>query len=456
MSFHRYPAYKPSGVEWLGDVPEHWNALPLRRLIRQVTSGTSVNAIDEPASHGQAGVLKTSCVYTGEFRPEENKAILESELDRATCPVVAGTLVVSRMNTPDLVGAAGLVKNNEPYLFLPDRLWLVSFQDCDPQFMNYWCKSVSYRSQVQLACSGTSSSMQNLSQDNFYSFIAPLPPTGEQSAIASFLDRETAKIDALIAEQQRLIELLQEKRQSVISHAVTKGLNPNAPMKDSGVEWLGEVPEHWEIMGLAKTTLLLQTGPFGSQLGTADYKGEGVAVINPSNISEGSIDTSCGPFIAMNKALELERHKLYKGDLVIARRGEMGRCAVVKDGKEEKLCGTGSILVRPLDWMCTDFMAHIIRSEYSRASLSLNSVGSTMENLSAAIVGKLRIPVPPREEQVQIVDWIRSIASSYQCLANNSVRAIELLQERRSALISAAVTGQIDVRELAETETDKR
>ena len=452
MSFPRYSAYKPSGVEWLGEVPEHWNALPLRRLISEVSSGTSVNAIDEPASPGQPGVLKTSCVYTGEFRPEENKAILESELERASCPVVAGSLIVSRMNTPDLVGAAGLVKYDDPFLFLPDRLWQVTFQDCNPQFMNYWCKSVSYRSQVQLACSGTSSSMQNLSQDNFYSFIAPLPSKTEQLVIARFLDRETAKIEALITEQQRLIELLQEKRQSVISHAVTKGLNPNAPMKDSGVEWLGEVPEHWEIMDLVNTTLLLQTGPFGSQLGTADYKDEGIAVINPSNIIEGSISASSGPFITTKKALGLERHKLYKGDLVIARRGEMGRCAVVEDGQEEKLCGTGSILVRPLDWMRTDFMAHIIRSEYSRASLSLNSVGSTMENLSAAIVGKLRIPVPPRDEQAQIVDWIRSIASSYQSLANNSVRAIELLQERRSTLISAAVTGQIDVRGLVEAE----
>ena len=173
MSFPRYPAYKPSGVEWLGEVPDHWEVMPLRRLIREVSSGTSVNAIDEPAAPGQAGVLKTSCVYTGDFRPEENKAIIESELDRASCSFVAGCLIVSRMNTPDLVGAAGIVSNDTPLLFLPDRLWQVRFKDCYPQFMNYWCKSVSYRSQVQLACSGTSSSMQNLGQDNFYSFISP-------------------------------------------------------------------------------------------------------------------------------------------------------------------------------------------------------------------------------------------------------------------------------------------
>ena len=428
MSFPRYPTYKDCETSWLGKIPEHWNTTSLKR-IAILKSGDSITAdsiteSDEYPVYGGNGIRG----YTGSFTHDGHYPI---------------------------VGRQGALCGNVNYA--EGRFWasehavvISPLKDLPIRWLGETLRA------MNLNQYSVSAAQPGLSVETVGNLLAPLPPKNEQLAIASFLDRETVKIDALIAEQQRLIELLQEKRQAVISHAVTKGLNPNAPMRDSGVEWLGEVPEHWKIMGLAKTTLLLQTGPFGSQLGTADYKGEGVAVINPSNISEGSIDTSCGPFIAMNKALELERHKLYKGDLVIARRGEMGRCAVVKDGKEEKLCGTGSILVRPLDWMCTDFMAHIIRSEYSRASLSLNSVGSTMENLSAAIVGKLRIPVPPREEQVQIVDWIRSIASSYQCLANNSVRAIELLQERRSALISAAVTGQIDVRELAETETDKR
>ncbi|MFN7897408.1 MAG: restriction endonuclease subunit S, partial [Cyanobacteriota bacterium] len=324
MSFPRYPAYKPSGVEWLGDVPQHWEVMPLRRLIREVNSGTSVNAIDEPAAPGQAGVLKTSCVYTGDFRPEENKAIIESELDRANCSVAAGCLIVSRMNTPDLVGAAGLVSSDNPLLYLPDRLWQVRFKDCDPQFMNYWCKSVSYRSQVQLACSGTSSSMQNLSQDNFYSFIAPLPAAAEQSAISTFLDRETAKIDALIAEQQRLIELLQEKRQAVISHAVTKGLNPDAPMKDSGVEWLGEVPEHWEILELKRlkkegssiTYGIVQAGP---------HIDNGVPYIRTSDMAGDRLILETCQRTSIEIDESYARSKVEAGDLVIAIRATVGK-----------------------------------------------------------------------------------------------------------------------------------
>ena len=440
MSFPRYPAYKPSGVEWLGEVPEHWEVLPLRRLIRKVTSGTSVNAIDEPASPGQAGVLKTSCVYTGEFRPEENKAILESELDRATCPVVAGSLVVSRMNTPDLVGAAGLVKNDDPFLFLPDRLWLVSFQDCDPQFMNYWCKSVSYRSQVQLACSGTSSSMQNLSQDNFYSFIAPLPPTNEQSAIATFLNHETAKIDALIAEQQRLIELLHEKRQAVISHAVTKGLNPHAPMKDSGVEWLGEVPEHWKIL------------PCRAFLRERD---------------ERNYDYSSDYYLSLVAGRGVIPYE-EKGDIGNKKPEDLGKCKQVRDGDfviNSMNYGIGSYGVSRFDGVCSPvYIVVTPNEELARPGFAFrvlennwfqkyaqsfgNGILAHRCAIGWDILKSINAGIPPEKEQIDILSYLDEQTRRYEELVTGARKQIFLLQERRSALISAAVTGQIDVRGL--------
>ena len=434
MSFPRYPAYKDSGVEWLGEVPEHWEALPLRRLIRQVSSGTSVNAIDEPASPGQAGVLKTSCVYTGKFRPEENKAILESELDRATCTVVAGSLVVSRMNTPELVGAAGLVKNDDPLLFLPDRLWLVSFQDCDPQFMNYWCKSVSYRSQVQLACSGTSSSMQNLSQDNFYSFIAPLPPTGEQSAIATFLDRETAKIDALISEQKRLIELLQEKRQAVISHAVTKGLNPDAPMKDSGVEWLGEVPEHWEVLPVrrcieARNNLRTPIDVASRLEMEGDYPYYGPTGIL-SHMDRFMVE---GKYFLIGEDGDhfLKFERLPMSLLVLGRFNVNNHAHLLRGGP---LCLT--------EWGALFF-------EHKDLQPWLIKQGIGRYKLRKEKLMEIPMTLPPLHEQLNILDAIEAQRAKSTQAKTKCSELIELLQERRSALISAAVTGQIDVRGLA-------
>jgi type I restriction enzyme S subunit len=447
MSFPRYPAYKPSGVEWLGEVPEHWDALPLRRLIREVTSGTSVNAIDEPAGPDRAGVLKTSCVYSGDFRPEENKAIIESELDRASCPVEAGCLVVSRMNTPDLVGAAGLVKVDAPCLYLPDRLWQVRFRDCDPSFMNYWCKSSSYRSQVQLACSGTSSSMQNLSQDNFYSFIAPVPPSEEQRAAATFLDDETAKIDALIAEQQRLIELLQEKRQAVISHAVTKGLNPDAPMKDSGVEWLGEVPEHWVILELKRlkkegssiTYGIVQAGP---------HIDDGVPYIRTSDMAGDRLILETCQRTSMEIDESYARSKVEAGDLVIAIRATVGKVLEVPIELHGANLTQGTAKFSSGARVDARFIKASFEADYCQSQIMSFAKGATFLEITLDALRRLKIAIPPLDEQEAVVEFLAGATSRLGDLLLAAQQTITLLQERRSALISAAVTGQIDVRGL--------
>jgi type I restriction enzyme S subunit len=446
MSFPRYPAYKPSGVEWLGDVPQHWEVMPLRRLIREVNSGTSVNAIDEPAAPGQAGVLKTSCVYTGDFRPEENKAIIESELDRANCSVAAGCLIVSRMNTPDLVGAAGLVSSDNPLLYLPDRLWQVRFKDCDPQFMNYWCKSVSYRSQVQLACSGTSSSMQNLSQDNFYSFIAPLPAAAEQSAISTFLDRETAKIDALIAEQQRLIELLQEKRQAVISHAVTKGLNPDAPMKDSGVEWLGEVPEHWSVSAVGHRYEVR----LGKMLDEKKVSGEHLGpYLRNIDVQWESINIEELPEMDFESS-EHERYSLRQGDLLVCEGGEVGRSAIWQS--QLTCCFYQKALhrLRAYNQRSDDcrFQLYVMRMACSIGVFEASSGKATINHLPAESFRRYRFAYPPLDEQIVIAEHLSQVCSQLNELEADAKSLVSRLQERRSALISAAVTGQIDVRGL--------
>ena len=231
MNLPKYPEYKESGVGSLGEVPSHWSVNKIKTVIRAIDSGVSVNAVDTPAEDQTFGVLKTSCVYDGTFRPEENKAVVQEELGRVACPVEKDAIIVSRMNTPALVGAAGLVKESKPNIFLPDRLWQVHFQFCSPRFVHYWTLSQAYRCQVEIACSGTSSSMQNLGQDQFKSFWIPLPSEDEQVSIAAFLDRETAKIDALIGEQENLLALLRERRSALIAAAVTGKIDVRGMVK---------------------------------------------------------------------------------------------------------------------------------------------------------------------------------------------------------------------------------
>ncbi|EIU3494029.1 restriction endonuclease subunit S [Pseudomonas aeruginosa] len=213
---------KDSGVEWLGEVPAHWSVHQLKRAIAMIESGTSVNAADYPAETGSLGVLKTSCVYTGAFDWRENKTVDQEDLGRVSCPLIENTLIVSRMNTPDLVGATGLVSEAPEGIFLPDRLWQVYIeQDHFPSFIFYFTKSPEYREQVKVACSGTSSSMQNLGQDDFRSLLFVQPPLLEQIEIASFLDGETRKLDLLIEEAAAGVVLLNERRSALISAAVT-------------------------------------------------------------------------------------------------------------------------------------------------------------------------------------------------------------------------------------------
>lgn len=212
---------KPSGIDWLRDIPEGWEVVPLRRIIDRIESGTSVNATDIPAEDNEIGVLKTSCVYSGEFDPTENKTVIAEDLARVSCPLRVGTVIVSRMNTPDLVGAAGFVSLAPTNIYLPDRLWQVSFLDADAEFIHFWTQSGFYRDQVKAACAGTSSSMQNLSQDDFRSFRLALPPPKEQRAIAASVRKDLRSFAALAEVATSAIALLQERRAALISAAVT-------------------------------------------------------------------------------------------------------------------------------------------------------------------------------------------------------------------------------------------
>ncbi len=213
---------KDSGVEWIGQIPEHWERIALKYCIQQVGSGTSVNAEDRPANTDEMGVLKTSCVSSGCFAALENKAILENEYDRATCPVKADTVIVSRMNTPDLVGACGYVEEDHPHLYLPDRLWQVEFnKDCVAKYMWYFLTSKYVRNYYASVCTGTSGSMQNISQDQFGAIAFFKPSKTEQQSIAEYLDRECETLLSLIDVNEQSLQKLKEYRQSIIYEAVT-------------------------------------------------------------------------------------------------------------------------------------------------------------------------------------------------------------------------------------------
>lgn len=229
-----------SSLTDVDSVPEHWKKSRLKWGISKIESGVSVNAQDAPVQRtDEIGVLKTSCVYSGEFDPTKNKIVNPEDLNRVACPVRAGTLIVSRMNTPQLVASAGYVTRNEPRIYLPDRLWQVHFSDSwNAQFVHYWTQTKLYRTQVEAVCIGTSSSMQNIGQNDFRDFTLYLPPKDEQLAIVNQLHATTAEVDAAIADAREAIALSKERRAAVISAAVTGKIDVRGLVdpETSGVE----------------------------------------------------------------------------------------------------------------------------------------------------------------------------------------------------------------------------
>jgi type I restriction enzyme S subunit len=450
MSLPRYPEYKDSGVEWLGEVPGHWEVKRLKQACHVFPSN-----VDKKSHDGETPV--NLCNYTDVYYNETITADMEFMAATASTDQIAkftlragDTIITKDSETADDIAIGAYVPADLPGVICGYHLSMIRpMADTNGAFVKRLFDSTYVRSCVAVRANGLT--RVGLGQYEIDNLELPFPPPDEQQTIATFLDRETGKIDALIAEQRRLVELLAEKRQAVISHAVTKGLPStgsglNVKMKDSGIEWLGDVPEHWNVVPLGHLATQIQTGPFGSQLHAEDYVEGETPVINPSNIQDGKLVADWSCTVTQEIVARLSQHKLMIGDIVFARRGEMGRCAMVTSDEVNWLCGTGSLNVRLSDRAIPVFISIYLRTAYVRELLKLESVGSTMDNLNTQILSGVSVPLPPLAEQQTIAAFLDTETAKLDTLTAEANRAIALLQVRRSALISAAVTGKIDVR----------
>jgi type I restriction enzyme S subunit len=313
-----------------------------------------------------------------------------------------------------------------------------------PRFI-FWClRSKPSNDQWESSVGGATFRALNLGPLAETSFVLPSRP--EQEIIATFLDHETAKIDALIAEQQRLIELLQEKRQAVISHAVTKGLNPDAPMKDSGVEWLGEVPEHWEVAPLKHHWLVTDCKHV-----TAEFTQEGYPLASIKEVQGRWVDLENAKRtteVFFNLLTEGNRSP-EPGDLVFTRNATVGEVAEVPTHIESFALGQDVVILKKLHGKHSSSYAwNLLRSNPIVNQLECAMIGSTFRRINVEQIKSLSIPVPPFQEQASIAAHLDEISAHWAKQEQDARHCVSLLQERRSALISAAVTGQIDVRGL--------
>lgn len=428
MNFPRYPEYKPSGVEWLGEVPAHWG---LKRL---KFAAACINDKQDVLPEGLEYVAMEHIEsWTGKRLETENGVTPESQ--------------TSRFRRGDV-----LFGKLRPYLakvWLADRdgvcsteLLVLRERDLEPAYLRYWTLMRSFVEVVDGSTYG--SKMPRASWDFIGNVLSLIPERDEQRAIAAFLDRETARIDALIAKKQRLIELLAEKRTALISQAVTKGLNPDAPMKDSGVEWLGEIPAHWSVAALKREWTVLDC-----KHRTVTFTDDGLPVASIGEVLNFEIDLSNAKRTSREEYLEMIQgeRKPRIGDIIYSRNVTVGLAAFVHTSQEFCM-GQDVCLIRSHEQNAR-FLVSLLRSSVVLEQLETLMVGATFRRVNVEQIKSLLVCYPPVAEQVEIANRCERIRTSHDVLIARVSDAITKLQEFRTAMISAAVTGEIDVRGFA-------
>ena len=439
-----YPAYKDSGVEWLGDVPEHWDLKRLRYTIRACQNGVWG---EEPVG-GPEDVI---CVRVADFDRIKNKIVLNEPTFRSVplrqleeLTLKSGDLLLEKSGGGEQqpVGAVVLYDLGAQSVCSNFIARIKIEDDYSSVFLLYLHKHL-YESGVNKRSIKQNTGIQNLDLKSYLSEYVGLPDIKEQIAIASFLDRETAKIDALIAKQERLIELLQEKRVALITRAVTKGLDPDVPMKDSGVEWLGEIPAHWEVLPLkrrfeVRLGKMLQNEPKSSH-------DEYLPYLRAVNITWKGVDTS-----DINRMWFSPREKqlydLQKYDLLVSEGGDVGRSALWQGEIENCYIQNAVNRVRSLGNDKTVFLYYWMFMLKHIGYIDMLCSKATIGHFTAEKVEKILVIFPPPKEQQLIIEVLDKEISKINKLIDRIEKAIDIIKEYRTALISAAVTGKIDVR----------
>ncbi len=445
MSFSRYPEYKDSGVEWLGEVPEHWTSVAIKYMATDEKSifidGDWIESKD--ISGNEIRYITTGNVGEGKYKEQGSGYISSEKFYELNCTeVFPGDILISRLNPP--IGRSCLVPDLESrivtsvdnVIFRPDscysRDYLIYLFSC-PEYFEHT---------GNIARGAT---MQRISRGLLGNIRVVTPPIAEQNSIAAFLYQETAKIDTLIAEQEQLIALLKEKRQAVISHAVTKGLDPNVKMKDSGIEWLGEVPVHWGVLPL-KYFASFSGGGTPSRENLSYWNGD-IPWVSPKDmkseriigaeecITEVGLSNSSSSLLPADRVLMVVRSGILQHTIPVAINDVP---VALNQDMKAILFKEGSCL--------SDFFFRWVQGLNSVLLLAWAKQGATVESIEQAYLANTVFPLPPIEEQKAIIKFINQQVDMFDELTAEAVRGIELLKERRSALISAAVTGKIDVR----------
>ncbi len=423
---------KPSNTPWLGQVPEHWEVKRADALLEEQRK------VLQPETFSGKNVFHysiPSIQETGDGTVEEGETIASAKTH-----ITQDVLLVSKLNPRK--GTVLIGRPREELTVCSGEFIPLVARGCDLHYAEYVYRSEEVRQQLDAAVRSVTRSHQRATPEDIRKITWAWPPLPEQRAIAAYLDERTARIDGLVARQRRLVQLLKEKRQALITRAVTRGLNPNAKMKDSGVPWLGEVPVGWALPALnGRYEILLgkmldekrltktELVPYLRNIDVQwDY-------VNIEDLHEMDISPS-----------EYERYTLKPGDLLVCEGGDIGRTAIWRG--EMELCAFQKAVhrVRPRNATeHTRYFFYTMVAAHGRGVFLAEGNPNTIPHLTGEKFRRYRFPQPPHQEQVAIAEYLDAMTSQIDTLITKVEQAVERLQEYRTALISAAVTGKVRV-----------
>jgi len=433
--YQAYPEYKDSGVEWLQDIPMDWEIKRTKAMF-----SLSKTQVGKKSGEYQLLSLTLKGVIPRDISDGGGKIPAEFDTYQVVHPRNLIFCLFDIDETPRTIG----LSSYEGMITGAYNVYK-SLEACIPEYAYYYFMHIDSFKGLRPFYTGLRKVVRG---ETFGNIKMPAPRLAEQEVIANFLDHETAKIDTLIEKQQQLIKLLKEKRQAVISHAVTKGLNPDAPMKDSGVEWLGEVPEHWKIGKCGFYLSLLSGFAFPSTGFTADERE--TKLLRGINVGVSRLKWDENVYWQRLKYDGLDLYEMQEGDLVLGMDrpliSEGIRIAKVEEKDLPCLLLQRVVKIKTGDLLNADYLLGLLSSDIFVAHFFPDTTGVSVPHISPEQIRNFVVPVPPLPEQNAIANFLKKETTKLDSLNEKAERVISLLQERRTALISAAVTGKIDVR----------
>ena len=422
MDYPAYPVYRESGIEWLGNIPDHWEVRRLK-FVAEIQNGRDYKEVESSEGYpvfGSGGVFRfaTEYLYDGE------------------------SVLFGRKGTIDKP-----LYVNEKFWTVDTMFYSVILEQTHGRFLYFFATT------LQFNLLATQTALPSITQTDLGNYLISYPTYQEQQTIAQFLDHKTQQIDQLIAKKQTLIDKLNEQRIALITHAVTKGLNPAVTLVDSGVEWLGKVPEHWEIgrkfgfMSKSERHSFVN-GPFGSDLLTSELMKEGIPVIYSGDVKDTGFRRKSDKYVTEDKALELNFCRVDSGDLLLSKVGDPPGLAGVYPSDLESGIVTQDVVRVKIDSniATSQYLTFLINSAIGKFLIKQISVEATRGRFSLGDLKRLTFILPPTEEQEQIVEYLNEKNSHIDRMVALNQQTIDKLKEYRTALITAAVTGKIDLR----------